>query len=41
MGFSFKIKQDNNVISKGKLERIEDFEPILKSLKEKINGRYK
>lgn len=41
MVFKMKIFQDDQPISKAKVERIEDLEPIFKGLKEKINGQKK
>lgn len=41
MVFKIKIFQDEQPLSKAKVQNIEDFEPILKGLKEKINGQKK
>ena len=40
-GFKIKIYQDEKPIAKAKGERLEDFEPIFKGLKEKMNGSKK
>lgn len=41
MAFKMKIFQDGEPIVKAKGERVEDFEPIFKGLKEKMNGQKK
>ena len=41
MSFKIKIYQDDKQIAKAKGQKIEDFEPIFKGLKEKMNGSNK